>query len=380
MVKQDKKKNINILIIQILALVLIVLGTAIGMGLGMTRQMDEDTLEIFRMLFKLYENLVRATVVILGVFFTIRYTLQKRGKISRFRLTSLISFSTMAFIVLILIPLITRFWDFYFAITPFPWLTLPLQLLSKGAFFSNRFEDPYGMYGPTIILYGYFGYQLFMFTGVLLLGRRWQCSMICLINGCHAESMGIALPLTPHNKKRPHSKQIKTSVKKVLLVIQLFLFSLNMLLMLLWSFFTFFGIALVPMKLAIIVELIKYLSLEVIIFMILWIFIGGRGYCYYCPVGFLLGMIGRGVGQRIETDLTHCTGCNACNDACKMSIDVASSAKNNKPVETIQCTGCGLCVDDCPTQNLRYTTRFMDWLRNRRGKGDVSISGVRSQH
>ena len=379
MVKQDKK-NINILIIQILALVLIALGFLIGMVPAMSRQMEGDTAELFRLAFKLYENLVRATIIILGVFFTLRYTLQKKGKVSRFRLTSLISFSTMAFIVLILLPLITRFWDFYFAITPFPWLTLPFQLLSKGAFFFNSFEEPYGMYGATIILYGYFGYQLFMFTGVLLLGRRWQCSMICLINGCHAESMGIALPLTPHNKKRPHSKQIKTSVKKVLLVIQLLLFSLNMLLMLLWSFFTLFGIALVPMKLAIIVELIKYLSLEVIIFMILWIFIGGRGYCYYCPVGFLLGMIGRGVGQKIETDLTHCTGCNVCNDACKMSIDVASFAKNNKPVETIQCTGCGLCVDDCPTQNLRYTTLFMDWLRNRRGKGDLRISEVRSQH
>ena len=379
MVKQNKK-NINILIIQILALVLIALGFLIGMGPAMSRQMEGETSELFRLAFKIYENLVRATIVILGVFFTIRYTLQKKGKVSRFRLTSLISFSTMAFIVLILLPLITHFWDFYFALTPFPWLTLPFQLLSKGSFFFNSFEEPYGMHGATIILYGYFGYQLFMFTGVLLLGRRWQCSMICLINGCHAESMGIALPLTPHNKRRPHSKQIKSSVKNVLLIIQLFLFSFNMLLILLWSLFTFFGIALLPMKLAIVVELIKYLSLEVILFMILWIFIGGRGYCYYCPVGFLLGMIGRGVGQRIETDLTHCTGCNACNDACKMSIDVASSAKNNKPVETIQCTGCGLCVDACPTQNLRYTTRFMDWLRSKRGKWDASISGVSSQH
>ena len=379
MVKQNKK-NINILIIQILALVLIALGFLIGMGPAMSRQMEGGTPELFRLAFKLYENMVRATIIILGVFFTLRYTLQKKGRISRFRLTSLISFSTMAFIVLILLPLITHFWDFYFAITPFPWLTLPFQLLSKDVFFFNSFEEPYGMYGATIILYGYIGYQLFMFTGVLLLGRRWQCSMICLINGCHAESMGIALPLTPHNKRRPHSKQIKSSVKNVLLIIQLFLFSFNMLLILLWSLFTFFGIALLPMKLAIVVELIKYLSLEVILFMILWIFIGGRGYCYYCPVGFLLGMIGRGVGQKIETDLTHCTGCNACNDACKMSIDVASSAKNNKPVETIQCTGCGLCVDACPTQNLRYTTRFMDWLRSRRGKWDARISGVSSQH
>ena len=367
-VKQVKKKDINILIIQILAVVLIILGIAIGMGMGMSRQMDEDTSHFFKFLFKLYENMVRATVVILGVFFTIRYTLKKKGGISRFRLTSLLSFSSMAFICLIILPLVTRFWDLYFAITPFPWSTLPFQLLSRGAFFLNRFEEPYGVAGPVIILYGYFGYQIVMFTGTLLLGRRWHCSMICLVNGCHAESMGIALPLIPQNKKRPHSKQIKPSVRKVLLVIQLCLFSLNMVLMLLWSLFTFFEIALVPMKLVIIVELIKYLSLELFLFMLLWIFIGGRGYCYYCPVGFLLGMIGKGVGQRIKTDLTHCTGCKACNDACKMSIDVVTAAKKSKPVETIQCTGCGLCVDSCPTKNLKYTTRFMDWLKSRKLK------------
>jgi hypothetical protein len=152
-VKQDKK-NSTILIIQILALVLITLGFLIGMGPAMTRQMEGETAELFRLVFKLYENLVRATIIILGVFFTLRYTLQKKGKVSRFRLTSLISFSTMVFIVLILLPLITHFWDFYFAITPFPWSTLPFQLLSKGAFFFNSFEEPYGMYGATIVLYG----------------------------------------------------------------------------------------------------------------------------------------------------------------------------------------------------------------------------------
>lgn len=141
MVKQDKK-NSNILIIQILALVLIALGFLIGMGSIMSRQMEGGTSELFRLAFKLYENLVRATIIILGVFFTLRYTLQKKGKVSRFRLTSLISFSTMAFIVLILIPVLTRFWDFYFALTPFPWLTLPFQLLSKGAFFLTALKSP----------------------------------------------------------------------------------------------------------------------------------------------------------------------------------------------------------------------------------------------
>ena len=94
----------------------------------MTRQMDPETRKIFLMLFKIYENLVRASAIILGSFFTIRYTLQTKGALSRFRITSLVSFSLMAFTFLIFLPLLTRFWDLYFGVSPFPWSTLPLQL------------------------------------------------------------------------------------------------------------------------------------------------------------------------------------------------------------------------------------------------------------
>ena len=360
-----KEKNTNILIIRIIAIGLIVLGTAIGMSIGMTRQMDPETRKIFMMLFKVYENLVRASAIILASFFTIRYTLQKKATLSRFRIASLVSFSLMAFTVLILLPLLTRFWDLYFGISPFPWSTLPLQLLSIRSYFGNSFERPYGVNGVTIILYAYFAFNIVLFAGTLLLGRRWHCSMLCLINGAHAESMGVALPLTPHNKKRPQSKQIKPSLRKILISVQVFLFTLNMVLIFFWSFFAYYRVTFVSIRLLMIVEILKYFSLELFLFMYLWLFIGGRGYCYYCPVGLLLGIIGRGVGQKIETGLTHCTNCNMCNDACKMSVDVVSCAKDNKPVQTEQCTGCGLCVDSCPTQNLRYTTRFMDWLRNR---------------
>ena len=361
--KQGKEKNTSILIIRIIAIGLVVLGTAIGMSIGMTRQMDPEARQIFIILFKMYENLVRASAIILGVFFTIRYTLKKKGTLSRFRITSLMSFSLMAFTFLILLPLLTRFWDLYFGISPFPWSTLPLQLLSIDSYFGNSFEIPYGTKGVTIILYLYFGYQIVLFAGTLLLGRRWHCSMLCLINGAHAESMGVALPLTPHNRKRPQSKQIKPSLRTILLSVQLFLFFLNMVLIFFWGFFAYYMVTFVSIRLLMIAEIVKYFTLELFIFMYLWLFIGGRGYCYYCPVGFLLGLIGRGVGQKIETGLTHCTNCNACNDACKMSIDVVSSAMSEKPVKTEQCTGCGLCVDSCPTENLRYTTRFMDWCR-----------------
>ena len=147
--KQDKEKNTNIVIIRIIAIGLIVLGTAIGMSIGMTRQLDPETRTIFMIIFKIYENLVRASAIILGVFFTIRYTLQKKGTLSRFRITSLTSFSLMAFTFLILLPLLTRFWDLYFGVTPFPLSTLPLQLISIDSYFGNSFEIPYGADGVT---------------------------------------------------------------------------------------------------------------------------------------------------------------------------------------------------------------------------------------
>ena len=142
--KKGKETNTNIVIIRIIAIGLIVLGTAIGMSIGMTRQMDPETRKIFMLLFKIYENLVRASAIILGVFFTIRYTLQKKGTLSRFRLTSLMSFSLMAFTFLILLPLLTRFWDLYFGISPFPWSTFPLQLSQYVHISATVLKNPMG--------------------------------------------------------------------------------------------------------------------------------------------------------------------------------------------------------------------------------------------
>jgi len=358
--KKAKKKNTNILIIQILAFVIIVLGIVIMMGYSMTRQSDRALHEFFITAHELYLTVIRAIIVVIGAFFTIRYYLQKKGKLSRFRFISLISFSTMAFIFYILIPLITDIWDIYNALMPFPWTTVPLRFIVGIIYVDPSPQDMYIAGGYTTIIFAYFAYQLFVFIGTIFLGRRWQCSMLCLNNGSHAETMGIALPIIPQNKERPRSKQIKPSLKKVLLGLQLFIFSLNMLLIFFWALLAFWGIVLVPILPLVVIEIVKYLLLETILLMALWIFVGGRGYCYYCPAGFLLGFIGKAVGQRIETNLTNCVKCGACNDACNLSIDILALAKDNRPVKTIHCTGCGHCVDSCPTQNLKYRTNLVD--------------------
>jgi polyferredoxin len=358
--EETKKKTTNILIIKILAVLLIALALIIGTGFGMSRQMDKQIQDFFRLAYEVFENVIRAVIIILGAFFTVRYTLQKKDKISRFRLINLTSFSLMAFIVLILIPLTTNFWRIYEALMPFPWTTLPLRSLSLIIYYEPRYQGVqymYGMLDNSILISAFLGYQFVTFIGTLFLGRRWHCSMICLYNGCHAETLGFALPLIPQNKQKPDSKQIRPSLKKILRGMQLPMFVLNMLLILFWGLLVFFAIVVVPVLFLIIVEiLIKFLILELLLMIYLWIFVSGRGYCYYCPAGFFLGLIGKVAGQKIETNLTKCIKCNACNDSCQMSIDIAAAAKKNIPVNSINCTGCGLCVDNCPTQNLKYST------------------------
>jgi len=107
--------------------------------------------------------------------------------------------------------------------------------------------------------------------------------------------------------------------------------------------------------------------------MFFWIAFIGRGYCYYCPLGTVLGFLGKLSGQRIKTDNTKCVHCNQCNLACPMSIDIISKAKSGEEVSDISCVGCGHCVDACPSRTLYYSTRFL----NRKKAVDIKDKGNR---
>ncbi|MBN1409205.1 MAG: 4Fe-4S binding protein [Spirochaetales bacterium] len=265
-------------------------------------------------------------------------------------------FSAASLLLLVIWPLVSGYWELYYALMPFPWSTLPFQLAITGKSYGSLLPGWMGIDGVTLLIWAYMIYQAIVLTGTVILGRKWQCSMICLMNGCHAESLGIGLPFIVHDKKRPYSKQIKPVLRRVLRFLQGALFTVNILLALFWTVHLFAGQSLIPENFLIRIELIKYVSLELTLMMFLWLIIGGRGYCYYCPAGFGLAFIARLSGQRIETGLTYCTQCGACNDACKMSIDIMTRAKNRQPVLDLSCVGCGLCMDSCPTSNLLYRT------------------------
>ena len=96
--------------------------------------------------------------------------------------------------------------------------------------------------------------------------------------------------------------------------LHIILFSANLVLIAAWVLVLTLDSAFLSRSSLISAERIKYLSVELTLLMLLWVFIGGRGYCFYCPAGFFLGIAGNAVGKRIETHLTRCTNCGACDD------------------------------------------------------------------
>jgi polyferredoxin len=353
------KKFIPI-ILKTLAILLVVFGMAIaaltqGFSEQLTPQMQERMYDIYMW----YEHYFRALTVIIGAFLTYSFVKISRKTVSRLRKNSLISLSVVSLIFLILFPLISGYYELYNAWMPFPWSTLPLQLIDSGTFFGSHFENFHGIDGAAFLLWAYLFYQAIVFGGTIVLGRRWQCSMLCLMNGIHAETLGEALPFITHNKKNPASKRIHPRVRWILRKLQIILFSANLLLITAWILAVTTEPEFLNQNALIAAELIKYMALELTLLMLLWIFIGGRGYCFYCPAGFGLGIVGNVFGQKIETGLTRCNQCGACDDACKLSIDISARAREKKPVKALQCVGCGLCVEACPTNNLQYTTFFL---------------------
>ena len=188
--------------------------------------------------------------------------------------------------------------------------------------------------------------------GTVLFGRRWQCSTICLFNGFASEVFAPVFPLIGKKKKvSPKALRILMVTKWIMLAVAVF-FAAYWILLLSGA----------PIKevhdLLSTIENYKYLTAELLLMMSFWIAFTGRGYCYCCPLGTVLGGLSKISGQKITTDHNKCIGCNQCNAACPMTVDIKGKASTGDPVTSIRCVGCGHCVDACPTQTLQYSTTF----------------------
>jgi len=177
------------------------------------------------------------------------------------------------------------------------------------------------------------------------MGRRWFCSSLCLFNGFAAEDFDPVMPLIGKRRKirikqsgRSQQAAGKGSTFRFFAHFRWIYFAAVLLFTGYWILQalgigtpdsgTAAGGSLFSahtMNIMASIETWKYLFLELLMAMFFWVAFIGRGYCLYCPVGTLFGLIGRLIRQKIITNETNCVGC-------------------------------GHCVDICPTETLRYST------------------------
>ena len=355
----DTNKSRELKILKAILCVYIILCIIIaGLNYGYASKATPEVAAFITWFWHFYENWIKTIFIIICSVLTLRII--GASKRTTMRKKNLMGFIIAALVVHIVTPFILGNTELYFFTMPLPWTTTALQLLnSESAFYISR-VPVWGAAGITAAFIFYLCFSAIVIIGTLLQGRRWQCSTLCLFNGFAAEVFAPAFPLVRKAKNMSEKKlKIFSVLRWVFLAIALF-FTLW------WILF----LSDVPvgenLNLMGKIENYKYLTTELLMAMFFWVAFIGRGYCYYCPLGTVLGFLGKLAGQKIITDKSNCTECGQCNKACPMTINIKDKAKEGKEVTELSCVGCGHCVDICPTKNLAYSTKFLKWVSGRR--------------
>lgn len=360
----QKERNKDLFLLKTILWVYIILCVDIaGLNYGYVKSAPESVAKLITSAWHFYENWIKTLFIMIASVLTLRIINKSRRTTMRKR--NLTGFIIAALVVHIFTPFLLNNNEIYFFTMPLPWTTTPLQLLHEGSsFYASRFPL-WGAAGTASVMVFYAIASAIVILGTLLFGRRWQCSTLCLFNGFASEVFEPAFPLIGRRKK-PRSKSLKILwAMKVLFLIMALFFTLYWILLL-------FGISIFEDYILMgKVEIYKYLSAELLMMMFFWIVFTGRGYCYYCPLGTVLGLLGKLSGQKIVTNHSSCIRCGQCNATCPMTIDIQSKASVGEPVTSLNCVGCGHCVDTCPTQTLAYKTHFLNVTLNK-GSGGIS--------
>ena len=328
-----------------------------GLNYGYVSKANPSAAAFITWLWHFYENWIKTLFIMIGSFLTLRIIgTSQRSAMRKRNLTGLI---VAALVVHIAAPIFLHNKEIYFFTMPLPWTTTPLQFLyPESSIYLSRFPI-WGTAGISAALIFYACVSVIVIGGTLLLGRRWQCSTLCLFNGFASEVFAPAFPLL--GKK----KTMMQGMLKAFAIWRWAFLLLSLFFTTWWIFFlsglhVFGNFQLISQ-----IENYKYLSAELFMMMFFWIAFIGRGYCYYCPLGTVLSLLSKLAGQKIVTNQSKCIQCNRCNIACPMSIDIKGMAQIGQAVTDLRCVGCGHCVDICPTETLGYSTKFIDWIYHR---------------
>jgi len=354
-------KKTKILLLKILIGLLVFGGIIIGtLAMGPNDFLSERQAEVLHQMYVLYESLGRGLMMVFGGLIILSIIKKKRKNATGLglRQKAIIGLIISASFLLILLPLTTGFLEYVNVMMPFPWSTLPLQLIYDGHYFSSDYSAAFGGSGTLVLCIAYLLFNILTFVGVGFLGRRFFCSTLCVNFGGHAETLKEGIPLFETKRSKaiknsPHYVNVMTGFKWSFLAI-------NSILILLWSILLLFDIQILSITALRYVELLKYMIFELLMVLFAFSAISGRFYCMYCPAGTFISLASKVAGQKIITDKAECISCGQCNKACAMKIDIMSCAQSKVPVTHLNCVGCGACVDVCPVNTLEYTTGYLN--------------------
>ncbi len=93
------------------------------------------------------------------------------------------------------------------------------------------------------------------------------------------------------------------------------------------------------------------LAIALALFFAVYVLLRGRDYCArICPVGTILGWLGRFALFRVRFDESRCVGCRRCEQACKTScVDFAAQT-----IDYSRCVVCLNCLAGCRHEALAY--------------------------
>jgi polyferredoxin len=112
-----------------------------------------------------------------------------------------------------------------------------------------------------------------------------------------------------------------------------------------------------------------YAALGVVLIGSLWI---ERFFCKYaCPLGALLGILGRFGLAKIRRDAADCKGCNICQKKCPAHVDFLSVTT----IRNAECNHCMDCVVHCPKPNV-LSLQGARWHFSHAAYGAVLVAGL----
>ena len=309
-----------------------------GLNYGYAPGADPSAARIVNSIWHFYENGFKTAMILFAAVLSLRLSRQK----DQHQILNIRAMAVSAVFLHILAPALLGSKEVYFYSMPFPWTSLPIRVWA-----------PLGM---TALIGFYLVWSVIILSGTLLIGRKWQCSMVCMFNGFTSILFEPAFPVMRRKRKKVR-KMPGALARNAMLAISIVFFLTQWLAVFgLWPEFASWMAA---------IETFKYLILELLMAMLFWLILHGRGYCAYCPLGTMLSVVSSRAGQRIKTDEAVCVGCGKCDSVCPMGIDIMKQARLRKPVQDSRCVGCGLCVDVCPAKTLTYMTHFLKWYQRK---------------